>query len=189
MAVSECIPLRGGRPAPAACLHANYFSQRRRKGSQRSLGAVNTTRHPLRLTLTRRPFRPSAAPTALCLTLAGLAVLGGCAAPTAPSTPATPAAPPPAATPPSPAPSAADQQRRGEFDKALDSWHGATVQELLRKMGKPEAITRRADGSFDYRYSKSTRAGTDGRPAFSCTVRYLVDAPARQVIGHTIEGC
>ncbi len=186
MAVCECIPLRGGRAAPAACLHENYFSQPCRNGSQRSLGAVNTTCHPLRLTLTRRLFRPSAGPTALSLTLAGLAVLGGCAAPTAPS---TPSAPPPAATPPSPAPSAADQQRRGEFDKALDSWHGATVQELLRKMGKPEAITRRADGSFDYRYSKSTRAGADGRPAFSCTVRYLVDAPARQVIGHTIEGC
>jgi len=119
------------------------------------------------------------------VTLVGAAALGGCASTALP----TPSTPPAAAPPPPAAPSAADQQRRGEFDKALDSWHGATVQELLRKMGKPEAITRRADGSYDYRYSKSTRGGPDGRPAFSCTVRYLVDAPGRQVIGHSIEGC
>lgn len=151
---------------------------------------MNTTSHPLRLTLTRRPPRSSAVPMALCLAGAGLLMLGGCAAPSAPPSSTTPSTTPAPATPPSPtAPSAADQQRRGDFDKALDSWHGATVQELLRKMGKPEAITKRADGSFDYRYSKSTRAGVDGRPAFSCTVRYLVDAPARHVIGHAIEGC
>lgn len=119
------------------------------------------------------------------MTLVGAAVLGGCAS----TAPPTPTAPPAAAPSPPAAPSAVDQQRRGEFDKALDSWHGATVQELLRKMGKPETITRRADGNYDYRYSKSTRGGTDGRPAFSCTVRYVVDASGRQVIGHSIEGC
>ncbi|HLO94618.1 MAG TPA: hypothetical protein VK195_09885 [Burkholderiaceae bacterium] len=132
------------------------------------------------------PWSPSGALPWLfySLALAGAAALGGCAAPTPPK----PSPPAEAAAPPA-APAVVDQQRRGEFDKALDSWHGATVQELLRKMGKPEAITRRADGSFDYRYSKSTRAGADGRAAFSCTVRYVVDAPGRQVIGHSIEGC
>ncbi len=114
-----------------------------------------------------------------------MAGLGGCAGPGA----GTAGAPPTAATAAPPPPAAEDLQRRREFDKALDSWHGATVQELLRKMGKPEAVTRRADGSYDYRYSKSTRGGPDGRPAFSCTVRYLVDAPGRQVIGHSIVGC
>lgn len=148
------------------------------------------TKHPSPLPLPAPLCQPLRWPVPRSLVCAGVAaalVLGGCAS-TAPPAP-TPS-PPPAAVPPAPAaPSAADQQRRGEFDKALDSWHGASVQELLRKMGKPEAITRRADGSYDYRYSKSTRAGPEGRPAFSCTVRYLVDAPARQVIGHSIEGC
>jgi hypothetical protein len=87
------------------------------------------------------------------------------------------------------APTASDLQRRGEFDKALDSWHGAPVAELLRKLGKPDAIAQRADGSLEYQYSRSTRAGADKRPAFSCTVWYAVDAVARRVTGHAIEGC
>ncbi|MGM9516555.1 hypothetical protein ACS5PK_20065 [Roseateles sp. DB2] len=150
---------------------------------------MNTTypRSLLLPTPVRRPLRWPVSRALLCVPLVGAAVLAGCAS-TVPPAP-TPSTPPAAAPPLTAAPSAADQQRRGEFDKALDSWHGATVQELLRKMGKPEAITRRADGTYDYRYSKSTRAGPEGRPAFSCTVRYLVDAPARQVIGHSIEGC
>lgn len=145
----------------------------------RPLVSPTLLRRPLRGPLPWSTLRPFSS-----LALGGAVLLGGCA------TPPPPKPPSPAAVPTQPAaPGAADQQRRGEFDKALDSWHGATVQELLRKMGKPEAITRRADGSFDYRYSKSTRAGADGRAAFSCTVRYVVDAPARQVIGHSIEGC
>lgn len=148
------------------------------------------TKHPSPLLLPAplcQPLRWSVSRSLVCAGVAAALVLGGCAS-TAPPAP-TPSTPPAALPPAPPAPSAADQQRRGEFDKALGSWHGASVQELLRKMGKPEAITRRADGSYDYRYSKSTRAGPEGRPAFSCTVRYLVDAPARQVIGHSIEGC
>ena len=151
---------------------------------------VNSTHRPVPFfvphqTLCSIVTGPAAFPTIAGLaTLLALAGLGGCAAPQAPT-----ATPPATAPPPIVAPSAADQQRRSEFDKALDSWHGATVQELLRKMGKPEAITRRADGTFDYRYSKSTRAGPDGRAAFSCTVRYGVDATGKRVIGHAIEGC
>lgn len=90
---------------------------------------------------------------------------------------------------PSAVPSPGDQQRRSDFDKSLDSWHGAPIQELLRKLGKPESITRRQDGNLDYQYSRSTRSGPDRRAAFTCTVRYAVDASARRVIGHAIEGC
>lgn len=114
--------------------------------------------------------------------MAGLAGLTACAIPGAPSPT------PPAASPSAPA-AAVDLQRRSEFDKALDSWHGAPVSELTRKLGKPDTITRRADGSLEYRYSRSTPASHDKRPSFSCTVRYAVDAAAKQVIGHSIDGC
>lgn len=108
-----------------------------------------------------------------------LAGLAACAGPAAP----------PAGGPEATAPSAGDLQRRKDFDKALDSWNGAAVPELLRKLGKPDTITRRADGNLEYQYSRSTRAGPDRRAAFSCTVRYAVDAAARRVIGHSIDGC
>ena len=114
----------------------------------------------------------------LCLGVGSALVLGGCS---------TPSAPPSGSVPP--AGRTADQQRRSDFDKSLDAWHGATVQELVRKLGKPESIDLRNDGALDYQYSKSGRATGDKRPAFSCTVRYIVEGGTLRVIGHTIQGC
>jgi hypothetical protein len=105
-------------------------------------------------------------------------MLGGCSTPSAPSSSAVPSGG-----------RTADQQRRTDFDKSLDAWHGATVQELVRKLGKPESIDLRNDGALDYQYSKSGRATADKRPAFTCTVRYIIEGGTLRVIGHTIQGC
>lgn len=96
--------------------------------------------------------------------------------------------PGPAPTGSSAPPAAAEQQRRSEFDQSLDAWHGATVQELVRKLGKPEAINLGREGTLEYQYSKAGRPSADKR-AFSCTVRYVVEGGTQKVIGHTIQGC
>lgn len=83
---------------------------------------------------------------------------------------------------------AAEQQRRSEFDQSLDAWNGATVQELVRKLGKPEAINLGREGTLEYQYSKAGRPSADKR-AFSCTVRYVIEGGTLKVIGHAIQGC
>ncbi|MDL5030860.1 hypothetical protein QRD43_02985 [Pelomonas sp. APW6] len=140
---------------------------------------MKTILHPPRPTPAPRPPRLPTTRTLLCLGLATALALGGCS---------TPSSVTPSGTVP-PAGRTADQQRRSDFDKSLDAWHGATVQELVRKLGKPESIDLRNDGALDYQYSKSGRTTGDKRPAFSCTVRYIVEGGTLRVIGHTIQGC
>jgi hypothetical protein len=83
-----------------------------------------------------------------------------------------------------------DAQRRSEFDQSLNSWHGASVQELLAKLGPPQSRQRQGAGRMVYVYAKSARlAGPTGPVAFACVVRYTVDEPARRVVDHQIEGC
>lgn len=83
-----------------------------------------------------------------------------------------------------------DADRRSEFDKSLDGWHGATIHELVAKLGPPSSKSRQADGTLVYVYAKSTKLkGPVGPIMFSCVVRYMVDAHAGRVVGHRIEGC
>ena len=89
------------------------------------------------------------------------------------------------ATSPQPATTPADVERRSDFDKAQDSWHGAPLKELTAKLGKPTTVTRQAGGSTVYAFTKSTRGGT----GFACTVRYTVDDKTQRIQGHEIEGC
>lgn len=139
----------------------------------------------------RRPDRPLPFPSSWPATPAGglavlmALVLAGCASPTGPAR--TGAGGASSASPASPA-AAAEQQRRSEFDQSLDAWHGATVQELVRKLGKPEAIHLGREGTLEYQYSKAGRPSADKRP-FSCTVRYVVEGGTQKVIGHAIQGC
>ena len=94
----------------------------------------------------------------------------------------------PAAPPPSPA--KVDAQRRSEFDMSLDKWNGATLSEVLNKLGKPAKVTRQPDGNSLYSFTKATAEdpGT-GRARFSCTVSYVIDAKTQRVSGHQIAGC
>jgi len=82
-----------------------------------------------------------------------------------------------------PPPSAPDVQRRSDFDKAQDSWNGAPLKELIAKLGKPDAVTRQAEGRTVYTFTKGS-GGT-----FSCTVRYTVNNKTQRVQSHQIEGC
>lgn len=83
-----------------------------------------------------------------------------------------------------------DAERRSTFDKELDSWHGATVKELIAKLGQPGSTSRQADGRLVYVYAKSAKlSGPSGPSTFSCVVRYIVDAGSGRVVGHRIEGC
>ncbi|HEY4079894.1 MAG TPA: hypothetical protein VGM81_04290 [Burkholderiaceae bacterium] len=86
-------------------------------------------------------------------------------------------------------PRPADTARRSDFDKALDGWNGATVAELVKKLGKPDAVKRQPDGSSIYAFTKSMPDPQTGMARFSCKVRYVVDAKTQQVSGHQIEGC
>ena len=86
-------------------------------------------------------------------------------------------------------PRPADVERRSDFDKALDGWNGAKVAELVKKLGKPDAVTRQPDGSSIYAYTKSMPDPQTGMARFSCKVRYVVDGKTQQVSGHQIEGC
>ena len=89
-----------------------------------------------------------------------------------------------------PAQSQVDAERQSGFDKQLDSWNGATVKELIAKLGQPTSTARQPDGKLLYVYAKSTRLSDPGGPSsFSCVVRYLVDAGSGRVVGHRIEGC
>ncbi len=83
----------------------------------------------------------------------------------------------------------ADTARRSDFDKALDGWNGATVAELLKKLGKPDAVKRQPDGSSIYAFTKSMPDPQTGMTRFSCKVRYVVDGKTQQVSGHQIDGC
>ena len=92
-----------------------------------------------------------------------------------------------ASTPP---PEQTPFQQRSEFDRSLDSWNGAPLSELLKKLGKPTAVTHRAGNNSIYAFTKSTpKDPQTGLPHFSCTVRYVVDDKAQQVRSHQIEGC
>jgi len=83
-----------------------------------------------------------------------------------------------------------DAERQSSFDKGLDSWHGASVKELIAKLGQPTSTSRQADGRLVYVYAKSAKlSGPLGPSTFSCVVRYLVDAGSGRVVGHRIEGC
>ena len=113
----------------------------------------------------------------LCLGVGSALVLSGCSTPSVPQSGSVP-----------PAGRTADQERRSDFDKSLDAWNGATVQELVRKLGKPEAINLGREGTLEYQYSKAGRPSADKR-AFSCTVRYVVEGGSQKVIGHAIQGC
>ncbi|MBI3349140.1 MAG: hypothetical protein HY020_18265 [Burkholderiales bacterium] len=120
-------------------------------------------------------------------------LIAGCASTPAPRPAVSPAAAP-AATPAPPAPPApaarAEAARRSEFDAALSRWHGAPLSELQAKLGKPDAVTRQADGSWVYAYTRAMPAQPgSGTSKFSCTVRYAVDDKTRLVRSHSIEGC
>jgi hypothetical protein len=83
-----------------------------------------------------------------------------------------------------------DAQRQAEFNKSLDRWHGASVKELLAKLGKPNATAHEPDGTRVYIYARSTQTGAQGGALpFTCVVRYLIDEKAGKVVGHRIEGC
>jgi hypothetical protein len=84
-------------------------------------------------------------------------------------------------------PPTADTKRQADFDKSLDSWTGAKVQELIAKLGPPTSKSRQADGKPIYVYSKSAKSGA--ATTFSCVVRYVLDARSERVTGHQIEGC
>jgi len=116
------------------------------------------------------------------LSLAALAVLAACSRQgTAP--------PPGAISRPEPQASV-DARRQSEFDRSQDRWHGATVKELVGKLGQPTLKAQRADGRAVYVYAKSTKLnGPTGPIDFRCVVRYVLDARGERVMGHTIEGC
>jgi len=83
-----------------------------------------------------------------------------------------------------------DGQRRAQFSKSQESWHGAKTTELQAKLGQPTSKTRQADGKLLYVYAKSAKvSGPAGPSNFSCVVRYLIDEKTSQVVGHQIEGC
>jgi len=113
-------------------------------------------------------------------------VLGACAggpgssiSPTSTQTPGEPAAP-----------SSADQQRQAEFNKSLDRWHGARVQELVAKMGRPNSSSKAEDGRLAYVYARSGQISGPGGPStFSCVVSYLIDEKTDRIVGHRIAGC
>ncbi len=91
----------------------------------------------------------------------------------------------PAPTPqPAPvaAPTPADTQRRSDFDRSLDRWNGAPLNEVRGKLGKPDAVLAQPDGTTVYAFTRSTAK-------FSCTVRFVVDTKSQRVQGHQIEGC
>ena len=127
--------------------------------------------------------------------LALLAALAGCA--TGPATPSS--APSTAATRAAAAADAArqaetqrqvDAQRQADFNRSLDRWHGASVTELVAKLGKPNSMAREPDGTRVYIYSTSTPVGAaNGAAPFTCVVRYRVDEKVGKIVGHRIEGC
>lgn len=99
--------------------------------------------------------------------------------------------PAPVSTAPAPAPNASiDAKRQADFNKSLDSWIGAKVQELVAKLGPPTSRARQANGAAVYVYVKSTKVtGSAGPSSFSCIVRYTLDERSERVTGHQIEGC
>jgi len=117
-------------------------------------------------------------------------VLAGCAlAPTTPSPAMSTAAPvaTPAPAPQQPVPQAplpADLQRQAAFNKSLESWHGASIQELQAKLGAPDSRDQAGDGRLVYVYKRAAKAGS-----FACVVRYLIDEASGRISGHQIEGC
>ena len=115
-------------------------------------------------------------PAALLAPLAlGLVVLVGCSS-TAPKPPAQAAQ--------------TDAQRQAEFDKSMDRWHGAHVQELLKKQGAPSSQSRLPGGKLVYVYERTTQLrGPNGVVPFRCVVRYTVDERSSLVVSHRIEGC
>nr|WP_316641400.1 hypothetical protein [uncultured Roseateles sp.] len=111
------------------------------------------------------------------------ALLAGCASAPAPR-PVTPAPLPPPSAP------QVDAQRRSEFDRSLDHWHGARTQELFAKLGAPKSSTRGRDGTVVHLYAKSAQLkGPTGPVMFSCVVRYIVNERSDRIIDHRIEGC
>jgi len=115
--------------------------------------------------------------------LIALGLLAGCASAPAP----TPVPVPPAVRP---APLQTDAQRRTEFDRSLDHWHGARTQELFAKLGAPKSSTRAGDGTLIHLYAKSAQLkGPKGPVTFSCVVRYIVNERSDRIVNHSIEGC
>lgn len=107
-----------------------------------------------------------------------LSLLGACASVPPPAAPAAPPLPQPSI----------DAQRQAEFDRSQARWHGAKLQELVSKLGKPSSSTRATDGSQVYTYAKSAKIkGPNGPSLFSCVVRYQIEA--ERIVGHQIEGC
>jgi glucose/arabinose dehydrogenase len=106
-----------------------------------------------------------------------VALLAGCSTTRSPS------------TAPYPTPQA-DAQRQAEFDRSMNQWHGARVQELISKLGGPTTITRQPKGTSLYVYTRTAQVrGPTGLVPFTCVVRYTVDDKTGVVLGHRIEGC
>jgi glucose/arabinose dehydrogenase len=126
--------------------------------------------------MTKHPndHRRPRGPTLLAIVVA---LLAGCGTTRSPAT--------------APAPTAqADAQRQAEFDRSMDKWHGARVQELISKLGAPTTITRQPKGSSLYVYARTAQVrGPAGLVPFSCVVRYSVDDKTGVILGHRIEGC
>lgn len=113
-----------------------------------------------------------------------IGLLAGCASAPEPRTVA-PAPLPPLVQQPQP-----DAQRRSEFDRSLDQWHGARSQELFAKLGAPKSSTHSPDGTAVHLYAKSTKLkGPTGPVTFSCVVRYIIDERTDRIVDHRIEGC
>ncbi len=69
-------------------------------------------------------------------------------------------------------------------------WHGASLRELLAKLGPPDQRARLRSGEWQYTYVRSTTLrGPTGPQRFSCVVHYRVDARRESIVGHRIQGC
>ncbi len=66
----------------------------------------------------------------------------------------------------------------------IDTWIGATVDELYLAYGKPSTSVQQADGNTLVAFQHSR---LDSSTPYYCTVRYLVN-PAGMVVSGTYEG-
>ncbi len=132
-------------------------------------------------------------PTFTIPLIAALLALAACSAPPRQAQPAGAAAPTPAPAPTAPAASSkakTDAARQAEFDRSMAKWHGAKLDELLAKLGKPSSRSRPTSGEWVYTYAKTASIrGPAGVEAFSCVVSYRVDPQSQRVVGHRIQGC
>lgn len=114
----------------------------------------------------------------------GLLGLAGCGTPSSRPSGTAPAIGAPAK------PAQTDAERQADFDRSMVRWHGAHVQELVKKQGAPSSQSRLPGGKLVYVYARSTQVrGPSGMVPFKCAVYYTVDERSSLITGHRIEGC